>query len=167
MELYDWIENQRDKHLKLEDLSELENGHEIEVLVLDRNFDESIWTSKEIDVSYDPEEFFEYNKWKIKYLGDYKWDLIAPWNETYEHPIHLDITDLGLNYFWSPLDGANGDQIIMKSDSVSGKIVKLDEPIIMHVSDFPDDTRIGWRGPIMKWSDVASGGPVFWNKDNW
>jgi hypothetical protein len=48
----------------------------------------------------------------------------------------------------------NGNRIIELSHSEQQKI---------HWLEFDDSTRIGWRGPIMLWTDVINGMDVYWS----
>nr|QBK86565.1 MAG: hypothetical protein LCMAC102_03600 [Marseillevirus LCMAC102] len=56
MELYDWIENHRSKHLTIKDLKKWKKGEIKDVVIFDRNFEEShIWNLQK-NKKYDANE---------------------------------------------------------------------------------------------------------------
>jgi hypothetical protein len=150
--LYDWILIHKDKHLTIKDLSKMEIGKEYDVVIFDRNFDEPIWDGKEEFKLYTPEEMFEDSHHKIIYRGNLEWDIVFCFGETFRHPVHLDVSHLPTNWTWMAIDN---EHIEIKNEIIKeGAEMPFDRPTKMHWEWFRDDTRIGWRGPIMLWEDL-------------
>ena len=204
MEMYKWIEENKDKHLKIKDVIEWEKDHEEEVVFFDGNFEEYyIWDNLEYDKNYPPSEFFSGNRFKLIYQGDLRWDVILN-TEAFNHPVHIgynkkfrskDIT------VWESMipNGTtdllntcscdccpcrhidNCDDCECKENTKRYCDPKEDIYICKYCLENPnhnhervdikgvdwksiDNARAGWRGPIMKWSDVIKGSPVFLEK---
>lgn len=159
-EMNDWIENTRSKHLTLGDLKKWKKGETKDVIIWDRNFEEyGIWGGLKEEKTYKPAKFFKGNHHKIKYNGDFTWDITFEFGGTITHPVHLDIKKEGTGWWWSPLDG---EYIVLDTSYSNGKITKKKKKKVVkkHHSEYRDDTRIGWRGPMMLWEHVESGEPV-------
>ena len=151
-EMYDFIEKSKRKHLTLKDVKRMKVGDKIDVVIWDRNFEEGwIWNEAIKNKPYTPKYFFRRNRHQLTYLGDMKWNIKYPFGETICHNIELDVSELGTNWKWSPIFK---EYITLKNDFVNGRIKKLDKPIKKHWSEFPDSTRVGWRGPIMLWEKL-------------
>ena len=126
-------------------------GDTIDVVIWDRNFEENwIWNKAENMKLYDPEVFFKSNRHKLTYKGDMIWDITFPFGKTITHPIHIDISNIQTDWKWCVIDGTDGE--IHITHKVDGTAV--DKPIHINWSDFPENTRVGWRGPIMLWSEL-------------
>ena len=150
MELYDFIEHTRDKHLTLNDVKALKIGDTLDVVIWDRNFEEArIWNSPE-GKEYTPKWFFADNRVTLTYLGNLEWDMVFAWDtkQKFRHEVHVDT--IGLNkkgHTWCPV--------------CNGKITCTRKS----VDKLPGTTRVGWRGPAMLWSNLGSNPKVYWNSD--
>lgn len=143
LEIHDFIDICKDKHLTLEDIKELETGKELDLVVWDRNFEEyKIWKELQPEKVYDPETFFSENRCKCIYKGDLKWDIVFGFGQTIQHPLHLNIDD-----YWLPID--------------NGYVNVPNGPKVLWYA-FPDTTRIGWRGPVMLWNQLAKMPKVYY-----
>jgi len=160
-ELYSWIELQKHLHLTLKDLQELEVGKEYDVVIFDRNFDEQIWDKFNEFQVYQPEEIFKNSHHKIVYKGNMHWDIIFSFGETLEHPVHLDVSSLPTNWTWCAIE----NKYINITNEVLDEGETIDPErgsIKMHYKWFPENTRVGWRGPIMFWKDLTNLPKVYW-----
>lgn len=100
-----------------------------------------------------PKDFFVCNHHSIKYLGDYKWDINFEFDETFIHPIHLDVSSMDTNWTWLPLEN--------NEIKIFHEILKIDEELPpnkkapqKHITKFDKSTRVGRRCPIMLWSEL-------------
>jgi len=173
MEVSDFINNCKDKHLRISDVKQLQIGDNLDVVIWDRNYEEYwIWDNAKQNQHYDPQTFFKANRCTLKYLGDMKWNITMGWGETFEHPVHLDLSNTPkTNWNWMPI---NFDERAYEPTN-DGKVhitteigEKGDDWTEQHIhwTEFPDDTRVGWRGPIMRWSDLESQPNVYWNEES-
>lgn len=154
MEIYEFIENCKDKHLTLGDLEKLKFGDTLDVVIWDRNFEECwIWDGAERNVKYDPKYFFRENHHTIKYLGDYMWDINFNFGGTYSHPVHLDVSSMDTNWKWYALEN-NEIKITYEVLNKGEKIPKGKKAPYKHITEFDKNTRVGWRGPIMLWDEL-------------
>jgi hypothetical protein len=154
MELYRFIEETRDHHLTIGDLKMLEPGSRLEVAIFDWNFEEYwIWNEAVSKQRYDPKVFFERNRRELIYKGDMSWDIVFPFG-TINHPVHIEIRP---NY-WCPVD-ADWQQI---RDGCTVCSKEEAEGITYDLQSLPDSTRIGWRGPIIRWKDIDIKGEVYY-----
>ena len=159
MEMYEWINYYKPYHLTIGDLKKWNPGEIKDVVIFDRNFDDYfIWDELKENKLYTPSYFFKENRHKIRYNGDLTWDIIFHWGDTFCHNVELDIAEkqpvreiFGTDCVWKPL---NGEYMIIKTNQKNS----------IHWTDFNDETRIGWRGPIMLWKDVKKGEKVYFNK---
>jgi hypothetical protein len=165
MEMYAWIDQHKPKHLTIRDLKKWAVGETKDVIIFDRNFEEySIWNNFKKNKEYNPTHFFEDNQCKITYNGNLTWDIHYPFGGTACHNIELDIEKLNTGWHWSPLCE---EYMILDTTTKNHRITKLppkDQQKI-HWSQFDDDTRIGWRGPIMLWKDVEDDIKIYWTSN--
>jgi len=150
LEMYDFIRNTKPDHLTILDLKKINIGDELDVVIWDGHFEEYwIWNNAENMKPYHPHDFFEKNHCKLIYKGNLTWDLHID-REIFEHPIHLDLSYLKTSRKWYEI---NNDGYI--------NINKIPK----HWTEFPDTTRIGWRGPIMLWDKLINY-PNVYNRKN-
>jgi len=156
-EIHDWIRQNRDLWLNLEDLDNWKIGTTLTVALFDRNFEEmgNIWDSKTLirDKLYKPSQMFKDNKTRIKYLGNYKWKIYFNYGESITRDIEVNVEQFNTGWNWYPLN--NG--ILILCDTISnGRMKKLNKKIIVNADDLESHVEIGWRGPIMLWSSIKS-----------
>lgn len=111
---------------------------------------------------YSPAYFFKHNRHKIRYNGNFTWEIIYNWGDIFCHNVELDITKLNTCCMWYQL---KGDYIIIdtkKNNDGQTIILPKNEHQYIHWTDFNNNTRIGWRGPIMLWKDVKNGMEVYY-----
>lgn len=141
--------------MTIEDILKWEIGHEADVVLWDRNFEEYwIWSNAEKEKLYDPKEFFRANRCKLTYKGNMVWDIHFDFGKTIEHPVHLDVTALPTNWTWVAIE--EDGYVRITTESVNRKITPRRKAIHMHWTEFSPETRVGWRGPIMLWEKLDS-----------
>lgn len=141
IELYQIVDHLPIRYYVLKkDLNKIK-GKTIAVALLDRNFEEyGIWDLERYKL-YKPTIFFKNNKATIKYNGGYTWLINYNYGESVEQDIEVNMVDgvtkIG-DITWSPLDN-------------KGYITCTSGKSKIHFNDLPNDTRIGWRGPMIYW----------------
>ena len=95
MEMHDFINHIKDKHLTIGDVKKMNVNDEFEVVIWDGNYQEYwIWGNAVNGKHYEPEEFFTKNKWKVIDKGNMEWDLHDSEGEIFRHPVHLESVDI-------------------------------------------------------------------------
>jgi len=152
MEVYTFIKNCTPYHLTLNDVKNMKEGDTIEVVIWDRNFEEyGIWNSVKEGVSYNPQIFFQCNKHKLTYKGNMIWDIDFNHGETFRHPVHIEHE----KNKWRAIDN-DGNVYSGCSDCETKKILQ-------HWSEYPGNSRVGWRGPAMLWDKLNGLPQVYWD----
>jgi len=166
MDVYDFIKLSKPYHLKINDIKKLRPGDELDVVIWDRNFEEyHIWENCKSEKLYDSKEFFKENRHKITYQGYIKWDIHFPYGETIQHPVHLNTSGLETNWEWYAISQQDGYVNITNEILKSGEIIpKHWKSKRIHWTEFPETTRVGWRGPIMLWEDLDKMPNVYYKK---
>jgi hypothetical protein len=166
LELYDFIEKSKPEHLTIKDVKQLKVGNTIDVVMWDRNFEEYwIWNNGKYGILYDPETFFVANHNKITYLGNMEWNIHFRSGDV-TCPIHLDVSNLETYWRWVEINEKDGmihitNEILNKGE----KIPDAWKPKHIHWTDFPETTRVGWRGSIMLWEKLKTMPKVYFVKD--
>lgn len=155
LEMYHFVHDTKDKHLTLADIKKLQVGEKLDVVIWDGNWEE-YWSSAENLKPYSAEEFFKFNRHQLTYKGDMKWDIHFNFGETFEHPVHLNTDHLQTFSRWCKVDEKDGKIHITSEYLPQGmsEIPSIWKPKHIHWTEFPDTTRVGWRGPIMLWSKL-------------
>ena len=157
LEMRQFIETSKPNHLTLGDIKQLSPGDSLDVVIWDRNFEEGwIWSAAEENHPYDPTFFFRENRHKLVMKGNLIWDIHYSWGQVVRHPIEFDVSDMNTKWTWAPVK--NGviqiDNAFLDGDSQwavnSRKIHNKSQ------DEFPDSTRVGWRGPIMLWDKLSN-----------
>lgn len=155
LNLTSWVNYYHPLHLTKYDIDLLEIGDSIEVAVFDRDMNDKIVYSGNYNNNerYSPEQMFADCRCLIDLISinPHKWDLQYRYG-TYEHYLELDTASTGTKWAWYPLNA--DDTIELRTTIVDWKITNLPEPIIKPWCDFDDDTRVGFRGPIMRWENL-------------
>ena len=150
--MYQAIEFSKPNHLTIRDVLNMNVGDTIDVIIWDRNFEEyGIWDTRESGVSYNPNDFFKGNHHQITYQGNMEWDIHFDFGETVRHPINLDVSSLNTKWKWIPIEDVSTDAV---KNTVESKRLNWEQ--------FPTNTRVGWRGPIMLWDKVKDMGPIYY-----
>ena len=163
------LENKKDKHLNISDIEKMKSGDKIKLLCIDRNFYDLIDHNLNQPPSK-PEDFFEFN-YKIEYSHDKDLIGLSKWDYGGEPTSNSD-SDNGhndeipftfdLNYkdeSWYPL---NSMGYLPEKDPQGYCNFKGVE---LNYKNYPTNTRIGWRGPMLKWNDVINGDDIVYTED--
>lgn len=146
-EFYNWIKQSRKYWITIKDIEKLKPNEKIKLLVLDRNVGDLV-TIKEGQL-YKPETFFVNNS-AIYYKcdnGSLAGKIKYNWQESYSKPYDFEFDIEYETGNWYPL--TNG--ILPAKDSQGiYKLLGKDK----NWSEFPKSTPIGWRRPMILWSDL-------------
>lgn len=150
LEVYHFIEECKKFHLTKNDVEKLRPGDKIDVVIWDGNFEEYwIWEQPPGE-SYLPEVFFSENRHQIVYLGDQTWTIEFNFGENINHPLHLYVESLG----WRSLGNGKKHDCGVPNSGPYSWIIFEPEETKKHYDEFPPETRVGWRGPIMLWENL-------------
>lgn len=148
LELTQWIEHYRDKWLTIKDVKELPLNKKIKLLLLDRNIYDDKDHIKEAKL-YKPTSFFKKNVawyWKTdnnNLMGKIKYD----WQKKTEEPFNFEF-HIEYDYNkWYPLKEG-----ILPAKDEQHMFTLLNKN--KHISEFSEDTHLGYRGPIMMWNEI-------------
>lgn len=95
-----------------------------------------------------------------------KWDIYFSYGETFLHPVHLDVSNLKTNWTWAEINEKDGMIHITREIIKTGEKIPTGWiPTHKHWTDFPETTRVGWRGSIMLWKHLSDLPKVFYDKD--
>ena len=167
---YSLYENIIKKWLTIGDINKLKKGEELMMLNFDRNIGDTIGNDKTIQTLklYDPKYFFK-NAW-VKYYHNkdlmgkifYAWQTMDDYKNNSEENKPFKFT-FDIEYksnHWYPLD-KNG---YLPAKSADFGNILLDGKK-KHWSNFPSNTRIGWRGPMVIWNKLDNLPKVFYDWD--
>ena len=157
----DWDTKVRcDYALKIEDILKLKPGDQIKVLCMDRNVYDAALQEDIRGKSLSPQKFFESN-WAIYiHEKDLKGALLFEFEIEDDNLDLVDMTDICQSDFefhveyetkhscWYPLE--NG--YLPASDPQGFSNFSWNEK--KHWSEFPLDTKVGYRGPMILWSNL-------------
>ena len=166
MEVNKFIEATKGKHLTIADIDKLNVNDVLDVVIYDRNACD-VWTQKHKEEKSLPvREFFKENRAQLWYIGNYRWVIHFSFGDSFIHPIHLDTSDLDTYWSWVDVNPMDGKIHIVEEVIERGKSIP-DHWKPKHVpwADFPKETRVGWRGPIMLWKELDEFNYVYWKHD--
>jgi hypothetical protein len=167
LEIDDWIEETKANHLRIGDISKFKHGEKIKVLVMDRNLYDTLYRINNENQLYKATDFFRESSAIYEHDCDlkgkirYKWQSLPEYNNNendddindnkrwYDLKFHIEYK----NGNWYPLE--NG--ILPANGEHDTKLLEFDHKW----NDFPDNTRVGWRGPMMLWSNVENAPDVY------
>lgn len=155
-EIKGWVDVHRPMHLTVGDLRRMKKGKVYDCVNFHRNFPDYIWDTHEELTVFRASYLFANYRAKIKYLGDAKWSYTHAYGETFEYNVHIDVSPFQDAITWAPLEDDGYLRMIPHKGSKLPKIVK-------HWTKFSDNTRIGWRGPMMWWKDLKERPPVYYH----
>ena len=143
----EWLNIMKHKYITIKDIEKLNEGECIKLLAIDRNFYDLI-DNNEDGVSTPPEIFLQDN-YIFEYThnnglnGTIRWikeERIDNFN------FHINYN----NYDWYPLNNEGK----LPEDDPQGLFSFKD--IKKNYREYPKDTLIGWRGPMLLWEDVIN-----------
>lgn len=186
MDMYTWIDYNKELWLTLEDFDKWPVGETYEVALFDRNFEEmgGIWSygtdkprwkeSSDHIFQYLPKDLFSGIRVSVTKLGGYKW-IIDFAGEEFEHDVEVNIKSLRDHkcanrqsrshvtkkqnnpYF----DKGNYELCSDKTKDIQWSPLckshlRIGRKYNMHADKLPRKIYIGWRGPMIFWPDVES-----------
>ncbi len=151
----DWLEFTRPYHLRIKDVLAMKSGMSAEFLCLDRNVEEIFEQANKKGAIKKPSEFFEENYF-FKFVN--REALKGKGFITFEgcEEREYEEFEFQIEYkpnCWYPLENGN-----LKGD----KYCNIPQELIGSWEKFPDDTRIGWRGPMINIKHLENMPKVFW-----
>lgn len=158
IEMYKWIEYFKPLHLTIKDLKKWKTNEIKDVAIFDRNFEEYFIDNLKENHNYNPSYFFKKNRHKIKKNNDLTWEISFHFENICPN-IEVNVENLTSNCVWHPLDQ---EYIIFDKSHKLEKNIKNK----IYWEDLDENTRIGWRGPIMLWKDIEKkhNPKIYWIK---
>lgn len=156
LEIEDWEENAREKWLKVGDIEKLKTGDTIKVLVMDRNLYDITMDINDPNTLYTSEHFFSQNTATYVHGSGLQGKLtfhIGNNDDIVQDPFDFHVQYNGS--CWYPLK--NGS---LPAEDEQGLFPLLDREVGW--DEFPLDTPIGWRGPMVLWENVEAMPDIYW-----
>jgi hypothetical protein len=148
-----WLKQMESHYLKIEDVKKMEYNQTTRYLCIDRNFYDLLPYNVEKANSMNALDFFK-NNYKINYIheketkGKSQFIKNNELEELNNFEFHIEYT----NDCWYPLkDGKLPDE---DSQQVFTNISNHD--IKRKWTEYDDNTKLGWRGPMINWEIVKS-----------
>lgn len=160
LDMSDFRDYIRPISLTIKDITSLKPGQTIKLLVLDRNFDEIACEEEtnQLNIPHKAEEFFRLNTATYVHQQNLKGII------TYDN---IDLTrdfEFDIEYekdCWYPLK----NNCLPKKDPQHLASFSFNEP--KPYTDYPANTRIGWRGPMILWEKVKKLPDIYWGVEYW
>ena len=157
--LQDWLDMNSENYLTINDVISLENEQVIKVLCIDRNFYDVLPENLlEPEDAIAPEQFFQDN-----YIAEYR----------HGYDLHGELRMLNVSDEWNPFNfhlNYGEDSWYPLGDN--GSLPEVDPQgfcdftgINLDYHEYPTETLIGWRGPMLKWEYIENSGPIYWNRN--
>lgn len=143
--MYDWIESIKKFWLTIEDIESMKKGDSLEVVLFDRNIGDVMEKHKPFKI-LNPVNAFD----RSMYVHDHDMKGVMTMFHKKERPVPLKHFEFELEYAkgnWYPLT----DNYLPAKDSQMGGIVAGKKT---HWKDMPKGTHVGFRGPMVRSSDL-------------
>lgn len=151
LEVTKWIKHTKKYHLTINDITQLQSGEKLTVVHLDRNVLDSVEYSNKASVITDPHEFFKQS------VGVYthQSNLVGNFEDVdFEREFEFDV-EYKKNH-WYPLEEGH-----LPTDDEQRRC-SFGEKAGWNWRQFPTNTRIGWRGPMIEISKLKLCPKVYW-----
>tara|TARA_Y100000996_G_scaffold136444_1_gene103734 strand:- start:1457 stop:2254 length:798 start_codon:yes stop_codon:yes gene_type:complete len=158
-EYRDWFENSRPYWLKIDDVLKLKHNETISLIMLDRNVLDVVLNSNKMNKVYTATHFFRNQKalythdvelyGKLRLIG-HKESKIE-WKFDKGEGFHIQYAKDN----WYPLIN---DYLPKYGDT--GPLLNIQT----HWKEFDVNTPIGWRGPLIKWSNIEKIGKIWYDE---
>ena len=145
---HQWINSTKDYHLTIKDIQEMKSGESLKVIILDRNTGDLFDKYNNSNTLYYPIDFFKHQMGEFIKNKDMTGKLIFynGINHDSNNNLIIDPFEFHIEYklnYWYPLQ----NNII----SITNPEFKhINENYSKNINEFPLDTRVGWRGPMIK-----------------
>lgn len=167
----DWCDTDivRNEEFTLGNFLEMKVDDVRNFLFLDRNVFDIACENRQDGTEYPPQVFFDQNVHRLKKTGIFEWEIYWSWDlaqECINRDIHLYHPE---DKFWFPLDSEGYfnpvDELeLLDLDPVRTEFWTQNR---VHYTEFPPDTRIGWRGPLIPWEKVINLPPVLYTEPDY
>lgn len=154
LQMYAFIEKTKPYHLTIRDLKNMKPGDKLDVVMWDANFEEYwIWDNATPMKPYDPKDFFAANRATITVSAERPHPNMIAFNVNGEDGhVFIDMSALDTNWDWVAPD-KDGKIHITTEELCEGDEIPSDwKSKHIHWTQFSENTRVGWRGPMMLWS---------------
>lgn len=144
-----WIDHVHDECLTIGDVLNFVPGQRVELLCMDRNLCDVVFEVNAPNMSHTPRDFFRFNR--VTYVHERRLEGKFIFHFEEVDNFEADFTEFDVEYCadcWYPL--TNGT--LPAQDDFDDFI--FDDHMPRSWTDFPETTRVGWRGPMLLW-DVA------------
>lgn len=142
--IHTWIKD-KSKHITIQDVLNLKSNEELNLLCIDRNFydlvDHNIGNGP---VKYD--EFFK-KSYKLKYLHVHGCYGQGQFNNSVPKKFNFEL-EFNDHLCWYPVN----DDGILPDVNILGRQLKTSHG--HNFRDYPSDTRMGWRGPMIRINEI-------------
>lgn len=176
LEFWKWVEmvNERKVGLTIADVRAMEPGQRVQLLVMDRNLCDHVYPGRDGEApkpTLPAAEFFERDRDGAVYIheGDLRGRVEWGWDDERKYIDEPFLFELEFKEgHWHPLDedgtlpGA-GDVFHVECDGEKIPQKHWDglPETRKHWTEFPGTTRVGWRGPTLRWEDLSKLPGVF------
>lgn len=150
-----WEDKSKKYWLTIKDIERLKNGDKLVVLPLHRNVLDIPFDTHKKNTSYRPERVFKSEKDTYVYHGDLN-VISKVYNDKDTEPWGLDV-EYKKDYFYPLIDGYLPAKDPQKLSKLLGKKT--------HWTKFPKKTHVGWRGPMILWSDLKKLPKLYFTDD--
>jgi len=154
LEQSNWINFRKDLHFTLHDLKILNTGDKVEFLVLDRNLYDKTTIHNKSNTLYPAVDYFKNNK--AVYIHKYETKGLISFDGLEQKEFEFDI-EYKPDHWYPMTDG------VLPSDDQQNIFNLLGKKATY--TDFPEKTRIGWRGPMIKWKNIYTMPDIFWHEE--
>ena len=144
----DWIEESKIKWLTIADINNIPSGQSIQVLVVDRNFGDTLEATATPNKPMIPSELLAFSKATFTRTHDLQGNLVLHCAEDEDIDLGLFEFDVSVPSGWYPLH--NG---VLPSEDSQGFLKLYGKS--MRWQDMPPHTHVGYRGPMIPWSVVT------------
>ena len=142
-----WLNIMKDKYITIKDIEKLNKGDCVKLLAIDRNFYDLI-DNNETGIEMPPDIFLQDN-YIFEYTHNNKLNGMIRWIK--EENINNFNFDINYNNdYWYPL---NNEGELPEEDPQ--RLFSL-KNIKKNYKEYPEETLIGWRGPMLLWEDVIN-----------
>lgn len=155
----EWIKQTKPHHLRIKDIMNLQIGQKLEVYHLDRNLIDCVENDSGLKphITYPPERFLENSVATYTHNNELNGNIFFPEiNQDMEFEFHIEFN----KNHWYPL--TNGRLPLTDDQGFSD----FGEKSGWHWSQFPLDTRIGWRGPMIVTSKIKMLPKVYYENND-
>lgn len=159
IEVNDWFNKYSNKWITIKDIEKLKKGDKVKIVVLDRNFLDIVSNpniNKE-NTSYSPQVFFK-NNWGIYTHNDgLQGTLFEAWMKKDKKPPKEN--------FEFDVEYKKGKWYPLKNGILPAKDLQFNFNLLgkkMHWTEFPKNTKVGYRGPMIFWKDLKDMPQIYW-----